>query len=159
MDKKMMEFYPHSSVEDDWIKTADEAAAWYMVEVMDQFGVYFFPTQKHLNKKEHGISLIKDLLIYDIVRISDRCTNLIDEMEKYAKDDKGNIPKKNDHLIDCFRYLLGAANYNMVEVMERIKKENDYERRFFTIKDDLEKINREKDWTFGISPYENDYFE
>lgn len=159
MDKKMMEFYPYSDVSEDWIKTADEAAAWFMVEIMDQFGIYFFPTQKHLNKKDHGLSLIKDLLLHDLVTISDRCINLLDEMEKYAKDDKGNIPKKNDHLIDCFRYMLGASNYNMIEVMERVKKENDYERRFFTIKGDLEEFNKEKDWTYGICPYEYDPFE
>jgi hypothetical protein len=159
MDKKMMEFYPYSDVSDDWVKTADEAAAWFMVELMDQFGIYFFPTQKHLNKKEHGLSLIKDLLLHDLVVISDRCINLLDEMEKYAKDDKGNIPKKHDHLIDCFRYLLGASNYNMVEVMERVKKESDYERRFFTIKGDMDATSKEKDWTYGICPYENDPFE
>jgi hypothetical protein len=157
MDHKMMEFYPNSDVNDDWFKVADEAAAWFMVEAMSQYNTYFAPTMKHMNKKEHGLSLIKDMLIHQVVVISDRCRNLVDEMEKYAKDSKGNIPKSNDHLIDCFRYLLGASNYNMVEVMERLKKDNDTDRRFFTIKEDSQEYNKEKDWTFGISEYENDY--
>jgi len=107
------------------------------------------PTQKFLNKKEHGLSLIKDLLIHDLVVISDRCEDLITEMEKYAKDDKGNIPKKDDHLIDCFRYLLGAANYDMVEVLERkMQKNNDLRDRFRRYEQD-EHIwkSQSEDWT------------
>mgnify|MGYP000383265563 CR=1 FL=1 len=46
-------------------------------------------------------------------------------MNKYAKDDKGNIPKKNDHLIDCFRYFNGLAYYNMNEVIEAVKIQYD----------------------------------
>jgi len=149
MDDKMMEFYPKSSVHDDWTKVTDEAAAWFATEAMAQYGVYFMPTQKFLNKKEHGLSLIKDLLIHDLVVISDRCEDLITEMEKYAKDDKGNIPKKDDHLIDCFRYLLGAANYDMVEVLERkMQKNNDLRDRFRRYEQD-EHIwkSQSEDWT------------
>ena len=151
MDSKMMEFYPNSDVNDDWIKAHDEAAAWFSNEVMDQYGVYFMPTMKHLNKKEHGLSLIKDILLHDMINISDRCVNLFKEMELYAKDDKGNIPKKHDHLIDCFRYLLGACNYNMVETLERKKKDNDFHRgRFRHLRDD--KDGDPDDWTQGIGP-------
>ena len=106
------------------------------------------PTQKHLNKKEHGLSLIKDLLIHDMVVISDRCEDLIKEMEKYAKDDKGMIPKKDDHLIDCFRYLLGAANYDMVEVLERKRQENeDLRGRFRHYAQDKQMWSNYDDWT------------
>jgi len=147
LDDKMMEFYPNSSVEDDWIKVYDEAAAWYAQEVMDQYGVYFFPTQKHMNKKEHGLSLVKDLLLHDLVKISDRCNKLFWEMENYAKDDKGNIPKKHDHLIDCFRYLLAASNYSMLEVMEIKKQRNDMERRAYSLKQDYDNWAPTDDWT------------
>ena len=148
MDSKMMEFYPNSDVNDDWIKVHDEAAAWFSTEVMSQYGTYFMPTQKHLNKKEHGLSLIKDLLLHDLVIISDRCEDLIKEMEKYAKDDKGMIPKKDDHLIDCFRYLLGAANYDMVEVLERKLRENeDLRGRFRHKHQDKEFTRNYEDWT------------
>lgn len=149
MDSKMMEFYPNSDVNDDWIKGFDEAAVWFATEVMDQYGVYFMPTQKHLNKKEHGLSLIKDLLLHDLITISDRCVHLFEEMEKYAKDDKGNIPKKHDHLIDCLRYLLGLSNYSMIEVLERKKAENDDTRgRFRRFADDIQ--HNDEDWTDGL---------
>jgi hypothetical protein len=155
MDSKMMEFYPNSDVNDDWFKAHDEAAAWFSNEVMDQYGVYFAPTQKHTNKKEHGLSLIKDILLHDLVTISDRCINLFKEMELYAKNDKGDIPKKNDHLIDCLRYLLGASNYSMHEVLERVKKENDFHRGRFRSRE-FDKFDDPDDWTQKIGP-ESDY--
>lgn len=155
MDSKMMEFYPNSDVNDDWFKAHDEAAAWFSNEVMDQYGVYFAPTQKHTNKKEHGLSLIKDILLHDLVTISDRCINLFKEMELYAKNDKGDIPKKNDHLIDCLRYLLGASNYSMHEVLERVKQENDFHRGRFRSREH-DKFDDPDDWTQKIGP-EYDY--
>lgn len=117
----MKKYNPGASIHDDWLKVFDEAAAWYANEVMQQYGVYFMPTAKHLHHKDMGLSLIKDILIHKLVDISDNCKHLFDEMSKYAKDDKGNIPKRNDHLIDCFRYMLGATNYSMTEALEIIK--------------------------------------
>lgn len=150
MDHKMMEFYPNSSVSDDWCKVYDEAAAWFSGEVMNQYGVYFAPTQKSANKKEHGLSLIKDQMIFDLIVISDRCKNLIHEVESYATDDQGNIPKKNDHLIDALRYLNAAANYNMVEVLEREKQRNDHSRGMVSLEADMRELEKQEDWTFGI---------
>jgi hypothetical protein len=117
----MKKYNPHGNIHDDWVKVFDEAAAWFSNEVMQQYGVYFMPTEKHVHKKESGLSLIKDVLIHDLLVISDSCGNLFKEMQEYAKDDKGNIPKRNDHLIDCLRYLFGASNYNMVEALETVR--------------------------------------
>ena len=155
IDSKMMEFYPNSSIEDEWCKVYDEAAAWFSTEVMHQYGIYFMPTAKHMNKKDHGLSLIKDQLIHNLVHISDRCIKLKWEIQNYAKDSKGNIPKKNDHLIDCWRYLNAAANYNMVEVLETLKQKNDEGRRFYTMKHDYEQLKKHDDWTFNIMPWED----
>jgi hypothetical protein len=143
-------YYPRSSILDDWVKIYDEAAAWFANEVMSHYSVYFSPTEKHLAKKGHGISLIKDLLIYDMVHISNKCVNLYKEMEQYAKDDKGNIPKKNDHLIDCFRYLLHASNYSMLEALEAksYREDNPLKgNRFRNPEDDFKKDRKEADWT------------
>lgn len=105
----------------EWIKVYDEAAAWFCNEVANQFGYFFMPTLKVHNKKEHGISLIKDILVHNVVKISDRCENLRREMENYVADEDGKFPRTNDHLIDCFRYFLAAAGYSMVEVMEAVR--------------------------------------
>lgn len=123
----MQRYYPGSNIDDDWTKGYDEAAAWYANEVMQQYGVYFVPTDKTNNKKEAGLSLIKDQLLHDLVVVSDKCKFLFKEMQEYAKDDRGNIPKKNDHLIDCYRYLNSFAHYSMLEVMELIRRKNDSE--------------------------------
>jgi len=125
MEAKCLSLYPGSSVDLDWDKTADEAAAWYMNEVLDQYHVYFKPTNKNHNKKEEGLSLIKDQLIHKLVKISDRCVNLCKEVEGYAVDDRGNIPKRHDHVIDCWRYFNAAANYNMHEVLEAVRYRSD----------------------------------
>ena len=151
LDSKMAEFYPTGDVEEDWTKVYDEAAAWFSTEVLQQYGIYFFPTQKHLNKKEHGLSLIKDIMLHDLIKISDRCSKLLWEMLNYVKDDKGNIPKKDDHLIDCLRYLLAADNYSMVEAMEIKKQHNDEQRRGFSLKEDFDSWAPENDWTDILS--------
>jgi len=121
---KCQALYPNSDMHDDWVKTMDQQAAWFATEVMNQYGVYFQPSAKHLKSKEEGLSLVKDMLLHDLVIISDRCTHLWNEMEKYARDDKGNIPKIHDHLIDCLRYGLIAMNYTMHEVVEAVRTKN-----------------------------------
>jgi hypothetical protein len=150
---KMQEFYPGSSLEDDWIKVYDEAAAWFAVELLNQFNLYFLPTAKHMNKKENGLSLIKDQLIYNLVTISDRCVKLTWEMEGYSKNDKGDIPKKDDHLIDCYRYLNAASNYNMLEVLESIKEEKPNDPRYVSLEQDIISMQKEEDWTFGFDDW------
>jgi len=119
--QKAKSLYPRGDFGDDWYKTYDEAAAWFCNEVMNQYGLYFSPTAKLHNRKEEGISLIKDILIHKVIMISDRCEKLFWEMTNYVADENGKFPKKNDHLIDCFRYFLAAANYNMVSVMEAVR--------------------------------------
>jgi len=104
---------PQEEWEDKWTMTADEAAAWFINETLQGFSVYFQPTQKAYNKKENGISLIKDILLCDLVEVSDRCEYFIKEMENYIKDDNDKIPKKDDHQIDNWRYKLGAAFYKL----------------------------------------------
>lgn len=146
----MKKYYPGSDIHDDWVKVFDEAAAWFSNEVMQQYGVYFMPTEKHVHKKDSGLSLIKDILLHDLLVISDSCTNLFKEMQEYAKDDKGNIPKKNDHLIDCLRYFLGASNYSMVEALEVVRSRHPEEdmgkrSRRWTLDDELDSLN--DDWT------------
>jgi hypothetical protein len=145
--------YPPSSIEDDWVKVYDEAALWFSNEVMNQFEVYFMPTAKHLNKKEDGISLIKDTLLFETIVISDRCENLLWEMENYITDDNGKYVKKNDHLIDCLRYLLGVANYSMVEVMEAIRVKDEMERGR-SLEQDLNELRTENTWEPKIFNWE-----
>ena len=71
----------------------------------------------------------------------------------YVKTDKGEIPKKNDHLIDSWRYLNAAAHYSMIEAIE-IQKEKS-EKRGYTPYQDLKNIQKEVDWTFNMMDWED----
>lgn len=147
--EKFKDLYPDGDFEEDLFKSADEAAAWFINEAAVNCDLTFMPTQKHLNKKEDGISLIKDLLTiskgYDkkAIYISDRCGNLIREMELYATDANGKIPKKNDHLIDCLRYAFGTTSYDVNEVREAVIRS---ERRGYTIEEDIRNA-KTQNWT------------
>ena len=123
----------------DWTQCADEAAAWFIAEMADRFDEGFLPTQKSLNKKDEGLGLIKDIMLQDKLIISDRCKKLYWEMENYVRDKFNRIPKVNDHLIDCFRYLLDIAGYSLNTRLEprdyeEIHKET---KRFYTLTEDL----------------------
>lgn len=113
--------YPDSQSEDDWTKACDDQAAWFMTEAMDRFNIYFAPAEKWRGTKEEGLSIIKDQLIHNIIKISDRCSNLFTEMQTYAKDSSGKIPKKHDHLIDSLRYFNLAINYDFQLIDETVK--------------------------------------
>lgn len=121
MEAQCLRLYPKGSITDDWIKGYDEAAAWFSQEVMQQYGVYFMPTNKAATTKENGISLIKDQFIHDLVVITDECPKFIKELTEYAIDDRGKIPNRNDHAIDTFRYFNMLSNYNMQEVLEAVR--------------------------------------
>lgn len=126
--------------EEGWRQIYDEAETWFRNEVYDRFGEFFEPTTKQLNDKEYGLSLIKDVLLYDRVIISENCEHLFWEMDNYYKDKSGKIPKRNDHLIDCFRYFLYAANYVLTKEKEYVEKE-DENFRGAKIKDDFPELD------------------
>lgn len=135
LERKMLNLNPSELPKGEgWYRGYDEAAAWFMNEMYDQFGTSFSPTRKRDSNKEDGISLIKDMLLQGKVTISSRCKHLFKEMESYVKDKNGKIPKKNDHLIDCLRYVLWASGYSIAAVKEPEKEKST--RRGFRFSDD-----------------------
>lgn len=130
--KKAKELNPYK-VLNDWILVYDEAAKWAAKEIWAQYGVSYMPTMKAANKKEEGISLLKDIFAHDLVYVSDRCKNLKEEIISYAKNERGEIPKNDkveDHAIDSFRYALYACNYDLTEALRKTMEKPDefYER-------------------------------
>ena len=111
--EKAKELHP---ILDDWYCVYDYAATWFMNEVQDHYGedISVHPCQKDLKNKENKLSLIKDMLLRGFFVMSDRCPKLYWEMNKYATDENGKIPKEDDHAIDALRYFLNAANYHQV---------------------------------------------
>jgi hypothetical protein len=157
--KKMQLLYPNSDINDDWFKVYDEAGIWFANEVLSRFGCSFYKTEKRRGDKEEGLSLIKDQLIHEVVVISDKCEHLYNEMRMYAKDSKGKIPKKNDHLIDCYRYLLDASHYDFNAIVEAKRQIDPIEKgRYRGLMDDLRSKRVEDDWTLGFGDgYEVDF--
>lgn len=99
-----------------WRVIYDEAAAWFANELLSRYGVSAEPTQKNLNQKEHGLSLIKDLMLAtNKLFVSEGLSKFVWELENYVTDENDRIPKKWDHLLDAFRYLLHAAYYQLNE--------------------------------------------
>lgn len=113
---------------DEWYLTCDEAAQGVMTEISAQFpDMVYAPTDKFHNKKETGLDMLKDIFLHNMIEISDECVDLIKEIEEYARDSKGNIPKGNDHGIDLLRYFLGAASYSIVEMLEAKRTITDFD--------------------------------
>lgn len=131
---------PNTWVEQkDWYVVVDEAALWARNELLDRFGVNSFPTHKSKNKKEDGLSLIKDLLSTRKIRFSSKCVKLRWEMENYTINDAGKLRKEHDHLIDAIRYALAGAHYSTVpEPMPMIREPDPLEEgRMVSIEQDF----------------------
>ncbi len=95
-----------------WQKFHDSAAAWWELELLNQFGVGSCPCPKFLGDKEEGLSMLKDMFLdYQLV-FSSRCVKTAWEVENYKTDEHGRIPKRNDHTIDILRYWLLVTGYS-----------------------------------------------
>jgi hypothetical protein len=94
---------------DWWRDVYDYAAAWFQNEVQNEYGEGMIMCTKDLKDKEVKLSSIKDFITDNLFLISTECPKLVWEMRNYATDEENKIPKKNDHLIDCVRYLFNDA--------------------------------------------------
>jgi hypothetical protein len=131
---KKMEFWqPYL---EDWYIVYDYAAAWFAQDVINKFDYNPMPCQKDLKNKEAKLSLIKDAYNANLIEISDSCENFCFETENYIKDEKGKIPKENDHLLDNFRYILNAAHYFTTAETLPDPVDPDTEARYYSLKND-----------------------
>lgn len=138
----------------EWIYVADEAAAWFIKEMYDNFEISFAPSSKADNAKETGIGLMKDIMLAGLIEIAGRPERSNDikiedaieaeaflwEMQNYVKDKHGKIPKGNDHLIDTFRYFLGEEKYQ-IKAETPAQKAGESDRRGYTMDEDYPEIH------------------
>lgn len=116
--KKEQELYPTGD-EKSWRRIYDEQAAWFGREIAANYHVGLTPTQKHSAKEEEGVARVKMLMAQPgALLVSDRCYWLRWEIESYITDANGGYPDKNNHLLDCLRYLMQASNWKMLEKVE-----------------------------------------
>lgn len=118
----------------DWHKIYDHAEKWFQVEIAGEFDEAIFPCEKDLKNKEAKLSVIKDTMIYDRFLVSDKCPKTLWELQLYKKDEKGMIPKENDHNIDNLRYILNANYYVSVPHEPLVIKDD---RRGFKMEEEL----------------------
>lgn len=159
---KMLELAPHLKPQ-DWIKVCDEQATLYIAEIFaNNPDLAYHPTQKHANAKENGIKTLCDAMLMDLFIISDRCPNLIKEIEDYARNDAGELQKNRhvmDHLLDCVRYLIAVAGYTTAAAVEAVKK---YPENWDWIKRGFSAFGREDynadDWDIKVKKSQFDTF-
>lgn len=111
-----------------WRDVYDHAAAWFAGEIQHEYAASMIPCTKDMNKKEVRLSSIKDFIREDLFLVSERCLKLIWEMRNYATDEDGKIPKKNDHLVDCVRYLFNDAGLHTIPKTKIVRIEDLRER-------------------------------
>lgn len=76
---------------------------------------------------ESGILNVLERLSTGRLKIFKTCTNLLNEMRIYRRDDKGKIVKKNDHALDALRYLIDSGKDIMLEKpQDQWKSKNKY---------------------------------
>ena len=142
-EKSIISLYKrYHPVIEDWFFSYDEAAKWFVNEVFEHFPDFnFIPTRKESNRKKDGLGLINDQINQGKWLVSDKCVNLINEINNYIRKDDGSIPKVNDHLIDCMRYTNAACNYTLIDEV----KANNSEKRY-SIRDDINELKNQDDY-------------
>lgn len=134
-----------------WNFIYDEAAAWFYTEsTAGAHGAKVYPwaptnkaamARDPLTKEPWGLSLIKDLLRFEKVRISRDCPKLWWEMINYTRTrNRGGdvkILKRDDHEIDCFRYAMEYSGFTAKDMPEPPKPGESPRRKVYTLEQDL----------------------
>lgn len=121
----------------DVMYVLDEAAAWYRAEVYEyDHKAEIFGSEKHKYGVDGYIIYLRQFMKVGLLTITDKCPRFRKELEGYIRDDKGKIPKVNDHLINAAQYALTALGYDLSELSEPGPKQEE-PKRYFKIEDDF----------------------
>ena len=94
-------------------------------QLMQQYVDLGLPLTTAINAKEAGIYNVWQRLSYGKMKIFKSLSNWLAEFRLYRRDEKGQVVKVNDHLMDCTRYLsMGASE---IMITEPFKKDEDEE--------------------------------
>jgi hypothetical protein len=124
------------------IRYYDEAAAWFLNEVCNQFpnNCGMTPTNKKMYERDatfnaDSCSVIKDAFNMGKFFIAEECRNAIAEITNYHKNEKGMVATNQpDHLIDCIRYFFHESGW--ASGRYTIQQIPGYDRSFYTPTDD-----------------------
>ncbi len=118
----------------DWVY--DEAAAWFMNEMQEvDPETWLYQSNKSEFGVEGYINLVREVMNHDMVQITGNCEKWWWEHENYQKNDKGVLPKVDDHLINATQYLCGhlGLDFSHMQEPKMVPKE---ERRYFKPQDE-----------------------
>lgn len=127
----------------EWDHFYDEAGAWFANESAANYDIAWHPTRKGMKNKSEGLGLQKDQMLYGKTVFSDRCHWLRWETIGYRRKENGDVPKKNDHLLDCDRYGNDFCGVDLTFEREPSKIEPESQRRFKTIEQDIHDARQE----------------
>ena len=125
--------------EDDWLEGYDHAAAWFANEVLFQYDKNLMPCEKDVKTKGDKESMMRDMMMNGFFFVTDKCVNLISEIDNYIKDEKGSTKKCRDHLLDCVRYGLNAISYDFTPDMAI--KTVDEDKRFYRMEEEKKELH------------------
>jgi phage terminase large subunit-like protein len=66
------------------------------------------------NAVDTGINQVWTLMVSGMWKVLPNCTNYLNEFRRYHRDEKGHIVKKDDHLMDCKRYVVNSGRNRMI---------------------------------------------
>lgn len=99
----------------DWIRGAIDPAArgrgqadgTKLMNMYKQLGLKLAPAK---NERESGVQSIIQRLAVGKIRVFKTCVNFQKEYVLYRRKPNGEIIDENDHLMDCFRYIINNQN-------------------------------------------------
>lgn len=86
-------------------------------------------TVKNRIGHEGGIHAVYRRMARGGLKVFTSCVMFWDEFRVYHRDQNGKIVKKNDHLLDCLRYLIMSGMGIAITEIEAIEQFEDYERQ------------------------------
>ena len=93
----------------------DNRSKWFQEEAQKHYSLNFIQASNVLKKKNEGLALIKDALNNNCLTISDKCVNLIWELENYVLSREMRLPVGNDMLIESLKFVLHTSNYSLIK--------------------------------------------
>lgn len=97
----------------DWITGAADAFAVNQQDGAKMIDLYRAEGLNLVNAKktdrDSGILKIQQLFDSGQLKIFSTCVNLLRELRRYQRDEKGQIVKKDDHAVDAFRYAVATG--------------------------------------------------
>ena len=93
--------------------------------IIDQFREAGLKIEPANNAVEAGLYKVWERLSTGKTKVFNSCVKFVDEFSLYHRDEKGNVVKTHDHIMDCLRYLIMNSDHAAFEINKKKKHEFD----------------------------------